>query len=50
MAVYCDACGAKVKNGVSSCCGADVYGMYREDGEWYYCLDCRDMCKVVHSI
>lgn len=47
MSVICDACETVLSEGVSKCCGADVWAELRADGNRSICQACGEDCKVV---
>ena len=47
MTVYCDACEHEVGKGLSKCCGADVWGVYRQDEVRHLCQECGNDCEIV---
>jgi hypothetical protein len=48
MGVYCDACEKRQSDGVSDCCKADVWGVYRTDDN-FICKECGNECMVIRK-
>lgn len=48
MTVECDACETTLSEGVSDCCGTDVWGEYRADGDRHICEECGNDCNVIN--
>ena len=49
MSVICDACETVLSEGVSMCCGADVWAELRAHSQRSICQACGDDCKVVDT-